>query len=277
MISIQEFFNIIFSYIRTSIDVLLGELDFSVFLTWQIFIDILLITFIVFIVLQFIIRMRAFQLINIALILTIFFLLSQSFNLIGSQVILKGVLIVLLIIVPFVYQLELRQAFDRMSHATFFWFNDSDVFTHHKLIKTIKQASSILASKGHGGIIVVEQKSPLYIYAATGIPIHADLSKELILNIFFPKSPLHDGAIIIKNNKIISAGAVLPLTHTPSEYIYGTRHRSAIALSEVTDAIIIVISEERGEISVAEDGIINRNIDEKQLEKYLEGKLVKKK
>jgi diadenylate cyclase len=251
------------------ITIIFGEIDFSVFSTTQIIIDILLFTTIIYVILRFIVRIHAFQIVITIFIFALLLFFSQSLNLVASQIILKGIFILLLIAIPIMFQQEIRQLFEKLGSSPLLVFQKSKITKRHYLIKTIKQTSGILAEKKHGALIVIEQRSPLYVYSETGLMLNAQISKELLLNIFFPKSPLHDGAVIIRNNIIISAGAVLPFTHTPTEFLYGTRHKSALGLSEITDAVIVVISEERGEISVAHNGEMQSNISIEELEKVL--------
>lgn len=250
-----------------------GEIDFSVFTASQIVIDIALVTLMVYILLRFIARVHAFQIVITTLIFGLLLFLSYSFNLVASQLVLQGIFIVILISLPLMFQNEIRKNFEKFGNSPLIFFKKEKNSKRHFLIKTIKQSSTILAEKKHGAIIVIEKGNPLYVYAETGVILNAEATKELILNIFFPKSPLHDGAIIIRENTIISAGSVLPLTHSTTEHMYGTRHKSAIGLSEVTDAIVVVISEERGEISIAHEGELIRNVSSEYLEHYLEENL----
>ena len=247
-----------------------GKIDFSIFSSSQIIFDIALVTLIIYVILHFIVRIHVFQIIISIIILAILFLMSESFNLTASKVMLQGILILLLISIPIMFQGELRQAFEKVGYSPFHFFKRYKFSFRHQLIKSIKISSDLLAEKRHGALIVIEQTTPLITYAETGIAIGAKISKEILLNIFFPKSPLHDGAVIIRNNIILAAGSVLPLTHTQQEHHYGIRHKSALGLSENTDAIVVIVSEERGEISIAHNGTLIPNIDPDYLEQYLE-------
>ena len=121
-----------------------------------------------------------------------------------------------------------------------------------------------------GALIAIENDTGLRNFAETGVMINADISKELLLSIFKNKSaPLHDGAIIINNDKIVAAGCLLPLSNDMNVKIFGTRHRAALGLGEITDAIIIVVSEETGTISVAIGGRLTRNVSESQMREML--------
>ncbi len=255
--------------ISSMISFIFGEIDFSVFDQAQVITDIIISTIIIFIILKSIKRIHVAHIIFLTILFGIFVFITKTFNFYTSYVLFQGIFILTVISIPLILQKELRQILEQLSNIPALIFKRTTISKKHKLIKSIKQATSILANKRHWALIAIEQTFPLYIYSETGIPLNANISKELILNIFFPKSPLHDGAIIIKNNNIISAGAVLPFTHTQQDYIYWTRHKSALGLSEITDAIIIVVSEERWHISIAYEGKLISEIDENDLEKFL--------
>jgi uncharacterized protein (TIGR00159 family) len=136
---------------------------------------------------------------------------------------------------------------------------------------SIVKASNILAKEKTGAIIAIIRKSELYNTIETGIRLNADISSQLIRTVFFKNSPLHDGALIIKNNKILAAGCILPLNeHTINSENFGLRHRAALGLSEQTDAVIIVVSEETGEITLFYNSGYQKNISVTQLKNHLE-------
>ncbi|MGB9561348.1 MAG: diadenylate cyclase, partial [bacterium] len=144
-----------------------------------------------------------------------------------------------------------------------------------KIIPEIVDASFNLAQNRIGGLIVIEREIDLGRFKEVGKQIGAKVSSELIQTIFTPHSPLHDGAIIIRGDTILSAGAMLPLSINPRyERFLGTRHRAAIGVSEQTDALAIVISEETGQVSFAMDGNLRRNLSKETLENYLRNTLI---
>jgi diadenylate cyclase len=135
-----------------------------------------------------------------------------------------------------------------------------------EIIGAVKDLSGSMT----GGLIVIENEMGLKNFSETGVYLNADISKELLLSIFKNKSaPLHDGAVIIFNSKILSAGCVLPLSNNTSIKLFGTRHRAALGLSEITDAVIIVVSEETGRISVARNSKLTGNISYEKLEEII--------
>jgi diadenylate cyclase len=177
----------------------------------------------------------------------------------------------LLIAIPVIFQPELRRALERVGrvvqiggqrtrHAT-----DTD-----HLITIVAQACQRLADRKHGALIVLERATGLESYADTGVKIDAAITSELLQNIFFRNSPLHDGAVIIRDYRLLAAACILPLTSSyMSDRRLGLRHRAAIGITEATDAIAIVVSEEHGTISIAHNGRIIRRMDAARLEAIL--------
>ncbi len=141
-------------------------------------------------------------------------------------------------------------------------------------VSPIVTACSEMADERTGALIIIGQQSDLRLIAEGGIPIDAKVSVPLLKNIFFKNAPLHDGAIIIEGDRIVAAKCILPVTQSDVPKSYGTRHRAAIGMSEISDAIIIVVSEETGHISVAQGGNLHRNIDAARLQQLLQRYLV---
>ena len=137
------------------------------------------------------------------------------------------------------------------------------------MISNIVEACEYMSKEKIGALIVLQNTVPLKEYIATGIPLHSTISKELILSIFMNRSPLHDGAIIIQDDSIVAASCVLPHSFKNYGQVFGTRHKAALGLAENTDAKIIVVSEEKGQISYAEHGHMERNINPARLQALL--------
>jgi len=135
----------------------------------------------------------------------------------------------------------------------------------------ISRAGKLLAELRHGALIVLERETGLHdLTGESGIQINADLSAELLMSIFFPRSPLHDGAVVVSGTQIVAAGVLLPLSNNVLDSgRYGTRHRAAIGISEQTDAVVVVVSEESGSISIVRQGRIERNLTEEKLRRRL--------
>jgi len=176
----------------------------------------------------------------------------------------------ILIAIPVVFQPELRSALFKLGRTKITSeFKQLTRTELEKVIDTLSESCEILSKQKHGAIIVLSRSDRLKEYLEEGRELDARLSTEMLLTIFSPNTPLHDGAIIITGSKIKAAGAILPLPEKKFSYQYGTRHRAAIELSTLTDAIVLVISEETGNISLVIDGIIDKDLDKKSLKEKL--------
>ena len=186
---------------------------------------------------------------------------------------LRTLLNSLFLVIVIVFQRDIRRALTQVGKTPFYRIYDD---TDHSLNEIIA-ATQYLARRRIGALIVIERDTGLRDYLESGHTVDAKLTKELLISLFLPTSPLHDGGVVISNNRIQTAGCLLPLSKNP--YIdkrYGTRHRAAIGLSEETDAVIIVISEETQEISLVRQGTITKLEDEKHLTNELEAIFVSK-
>lgn len=174
-----------------------------------------------------------------------------------------------------VFQPELRRALDRIGRVgSLGWLLSTEDRVAEIVSTAVARAAAALSVEGHGALIVIERETGLEQIAESGVMIHGDLSADLLRTIFSPRSPLHDGAVVVRGSTIIAAGAVLPLSETTihSER-FGTRHRAALGTTEQTDAIVIVVSEENSQISLVHRARIVRNLNENQLARALRGML----
>jgi diadenylate cyclase len=170
-----------------------------------------------------------------------------------------------------VFQPELRRALDRIGRVgSLAWLVSAEGRAADVVATEVARAAAALSSEGHGALVVIERETGLEQIAETGVMIHGDLSADLLRTIFSPRSPLHDGAVIVRGSRILAAGALLPLGETTihSER-FGTRHRAALGATEQTDAIVVVVSEENGQISLVQRARIVRNLNESQLVRAL--------
>jgi diadenylate cyclase len=171
-----------------------------------------------------------------------------------------------------VFQPELRRALDRIGRlGSLGWLvspAEQSRATH--IAAEVASAAVRLSHEGHGALIVIERESGLQEIAETGVMLHADISADLLVTVFSPKTPLHDGAVVIRGDTILAAGALLPSAETtiPLER-FGTRHKAALGMTEQTDALVVVVSEESGQISLVERARIVRNLDEPKLARAL--------
>jgi diadenylate cyclase len=184
-----------------------------------------------------------------------------------SQILQAGAVVGLFALVV-VFQPELRRALERLGHVgSLGWMlAPGQQGAIDRVAAEVARAATGFASDRHGALIVLERETGLEDFGETGVMMHADLSAELLRTIFMPRSPLHDGAAIIRGDQILAAGAVLPLAESgPGGERYGTRHRAAFGITEETDALVVVVSEETGSIGLVERGRIVRDLDEEQL------------
>src|SRR5438477_1172239 len=181
--------------------------------------------------------------------------------------ILQSLAVVGLFALVVVFQPELRRALDRIGRVgSLAWLVSADDRAVEVVATAVARAAAALSSEHHGALIVIERETGLEQIAETGVMIHGDLSADLLRTIFSPRSPLHDGAVVVRGSRVLAAGALLPLGETTihSER-FGTRHRAALGTTEQTDAIVVVVSEENGQISLVQRARIVRNLNEAQL------------
>lgn len=167
-----------------------------------------------------------------------------------------------------VFQPELRRALERIGRVgSFAWLlSPAEQRAADRVSDEVARAADRLQRHGHGALMVLERETGLEEIAETGVMLHADLSADLLVTVFSPRTPLHDGAVIIRGETILAAGGLLPLAETTIHTErFGTRHRAALGITEQTDAIVVVVSEENGQISLVERARIVRNLNEAQL------------
>ena len=239
-------------------------------------IDLIIVGFILLKVYSILKNTRAMQLIKGIVVLLIANKLSEWFSLNILHMLLNTVLQYGILLVIVVFQPELRRALEQVGNTNFrkwFEFEDEEDDNVTSITEVVKAAKEMSATKT-GMLVVFERESSLVDYAHTGVQIDSKVSAELLINIFVKDTPLHDGAVIIKNNKIEAASCILPLTDKESlDRVFGTRHRAAIGVSEATDSVVVVVSEETGFISLACEGKISRNLTPEQLSNELHSRL----
>lgn len=242
-------------------------------------VDISLVTFLVLWMIKMLKGTRAMQLLKGIFLLMIITALSNFLSLNILHYILSSVMTYGVLLVIVIFQPELRKALEQFGNANIKKILDFDDESDDTAsADEVVSAAVDMSKKKIGALIVFERDMSLSDYVRTGVEMGSKVSKELLINIFIPDTPLHDGAVIIKNNKIQAASCILPLTDKESiDRIFGTRHRAAIGISEVSDAVVVVVSEETGAISLAIGGKIIRDISEEQLKKELVRRLVKNK
>ena len=206
---------------------------------------------------------------GILILLTLGFVLSNVFNLTMLQFLLRNSIPALIFAIPVLFQPEIRRALEQLGRAGSLIPRTTVISPNTRLADTIARAAQQLAERRFGALLVVERSTPLGEYASRGVAMDALLSSELLLNVFWPNSPLHDGAVIVHGDRVVAAGVVLPLSGSLTVEHMGTRHRAAIGITEISDAIAVVVSEETGQISLANAGRMVRNLGEARLQKVL--------
>lgn len=226
---------------------------------WNDIIDILLVSFILYSLFLLIKETRAIQMLQGLLIIVILVFISRMLDLYLLTWILTGLTALWIIAFIIVFQPELRRALVELGQNRLFRI----IFKEHaQLYREIKEAAEILSRKKTGALIVMEREINLKSFIDTGTKLDAETTSELLISLFNPKAPLHDGAVIIREGRIAAAGCVLPLSQKEDiDKKYGMRHRAAIGISEETDAITIIVSEERKSISLAIGGKITPDIE----------------
>jgi diadenylate cyclase len=235
--------------------------------------DVLLLGIIFYQVLLLIRGTRAAQILIGMLLLVGLFVLSNVFPLTAVNWMMNKFYSSFIIILIIIFQDDIRQVLISMGRRGI--FNSQDPSTSLQMIDEISRAASALAAKRIGALIVIERSILLNRYVEIGIPMDARVSKELLLAAFHPSSPIHDGAVILQKGRLAAAGCFLPLTR--DEHVdpnLGTRHRAAIGISEETDALVVVVSEEGASVALVEEGRIIRKPDGKSLREELQKKLI---
>ena len=243
-------------------------------------VDLTIVIFLVYCFLKVVKGSRAWQLIKGIALLIITTWISGLLNLKILNWILTGIMNLGVIAIIVIFQPELRRALEQLgtNKLTRFFGMEKDLSTKTKEdIYKIVIAATELSKAKTGALIVIERDIKIQDIVNTGIPMDADVSPQLLVNIFEPKTPLHDGAVIISNNKIAAAACVLPLADDKDiAKELGTRHRAAIGISKESDSIAVVVSEETGKISVAKDGTLIADVREDVLKKILISNIVTK-
>lgn len=254
-------------------------------------IDVAIVAFLIYKVMKWSLDTRAGQLIKGILILAAAYILAAILQLNVLLLIFQKVFEIGLIALVIVFQPEIRRALEQvgrgkiMGKFNFLSFlnfkQDSEEVIEERVansIEIISNAAVILSSENTGALIIIERETKLGEIIKTGTVINSEPSVELIGNIFFPNTPLHDGAMILRDGKLYAAGCFLPLSQNNEiSKQLGTRHRAALGVSETSDCIAIVVSEENGLISVAKNGILTRGYDRDSLYRYLKKELIMEK
>lgn len=255
------------------------NLDWSSFLTWHNIVnllDILVVWFVFYELIMLLRGTKAVQLLRgiIVIVLVKIIAVYVGFGTVSwlmDQVINWGVIAMIIIFQP-----EIRRGLEHLGRGSVFVRNRQVNEAEKQMIAALDKAIQYMSKRRIGALMTIQMDTGLEDYIETGIELNAKITGELLINIFIPNTPLHDGAVIIRNNKVAVAAAYLPLSDSnliPKEL--GTRHRAAVGISEVTDALTIVISEETGEVSITKNNELLRNMDQNDYLKFLNNELIK--
>ena len=232
-------------------------------LHWRVLLEIALLWYFIYMALCFVRGTRTEQLLKGLVIIGLIFVVTQQLRLEAINWVLTRLFPLSVIALVVIFQPELRRGLARLGQF-------GRIQEEAEAVEEIASAAAALSKKKIGALIAIEREVGLKNYIETGVPIDGNVTKELITSIFIPKAPLHDGAIIIQHNRIVAAGCLLPLPQeTDISKTLGMRHRAAIGLSEETDAICVIVSEETGTISISAGGKLTRDLTKLDLEKIL--------
>lgn len=240
-------------------------------LTWIDVLDLLLVTISFFLLLRLIQRSRAALLLRGVLVLSgVLFVVTIILPLPAFDWVVRAALLAILIVTPIIFQPELRRLLEQIGRGTGLTWEVRQTVAEQTVPKIVRAIENMSASQT-GALIALEGDVSLQEIAGTGVAIDGQVTSELLQSLFFAKNPLHDGAVILRADQIVAAGCVLPLTQRTPYFRrrLGTRHRAAVGLSELTDALVVVVSEETGDISVAHRGNLRRPLDAANLRKHL--------
>lgn len=238
-------------------------------------VDVLLVTLAVFFLLRLVRGTQAVALLRgmIVLVITIA-VLTSLLNLPAFTWLLEASLPALLIAIPVIFAPEIRRALERLGRTNTMFFLSAAPDHIEALIETVCVTAQRLSDRRYGALIVIEREVPLSDYKETGVALDAELTPQLLLQLFHINTPLHDGAAIIEKDRIAAAGCVMPLSSSgtlsrSTDRSMGLRHRAALGISEVSDAVSVVVSEETGGISVTHNGRMIRRLDQARLKNIL--------
>jgi diadenylate cyclase len=232
--------------------------------TWRDALDIAIVAFVIYNILALIRGTRAMQVSIGLVVLGSSFFVARAFDLPALEAISQQILFYLPFAVIVLFQAEIRRALARMASNPLLSLVASGASPVP--FEAIASATLVLSAHRIGALIAIERAQSLRMYAEAAKPVDAVISEDLLISIFVPGGPLHDGAAIIRGNRIVAAGAFLPLTTSADPKLaHGTRHRAGLGLSEDSDALVLVISEENGSIAAASEGVLHENLNREQL------------
>ncbi|MBE6773804.1 MAG: diadenylate cyclase CdaA [Clostridia bacterium] len=265
--SVKEFFDVIMRLILS--------------VQWYDIADIIFVALLLYYAIKMLRQTRAFNLIKGVIFVGVIYMIVSTFNMSATTFLFSRLFSNIFFVMVILFQPEIRHAIESFGRGdlrkiSIFTVRGSDEYNDEmrKSASNIARAATIMSEKKIGALMVIEGKTPLGEIISTGTQVDSAVTSPVIENIFFPKAPLHDGAVVIRDNRIHSAGCILPLTQNEVSLELGTRHRAALGMSENSDALVVVVSEETGAISVAHRGVLERDIKLGELTELLTDYLV---
>ncbi|MDR3827885.1 diadenylate cyclase CdaA [Enterococcus sp.] len=261
LINFRDFFNLDYWRELLSLDIFSWSFLVNV-------LDVIVVWYLVYKLIQLVRGTKAIQLFKgVGLFIVLRFLAGivglKTLSWLMDQVITYGVIAAIVIFQP-----EIRRGLEHLGRSSFFKTSKNEKRRDEVLVQALDKAVQYMAKRKIGALITIERTTGLEEYIETGIPLDADVTGELLINIFIPNTPLHDGAVILRDDKIAVASAYLPLSESPLiPKEFGTRHRAAVGISEVSDALTIIVSEETGDVSIT---LNNRMLTELSRQEYLD-------
>jgi len=238
-------------------------------LRWQDALDIGIIAFVLYRLIHMIRGTRAMQMIIGLVVILLAYVSSQMFGLYTLNWVLDNFLGSIILVIIVIFQSDIRRALTQFGTAPL--FGGADRIERGQVLEEITKAVVSLATRRIGGLIVLEREVGLNEYIEVGTRLDARVTRELLESVFIPHSPMHDGALVIQKGRVAAARCFLPLSVDPNlSQAFGTRHRAAVGLTEETDAVAVVISEERGKISLVVEGKVNEDLEGPQLRSSLQ-------
>lgn len=242
---------------------------------WKTVVEIIILWFVIYRIFLFLKGTKAVYLLRGIIILVISFFVFQKIDLYVLSWLLTKFFAFFLILIVIIFQPELREGLIRLGKRHIFYIEPKQEEIE-KLIREIVSAVTIMSKKRIGALIAIKREIGLKDCIESGVKLNADITSELLQNIFFPSTPLHDGGTVIDGLKVVAAGCLFPLTDNPGlERALGMRHRAAVGLSEASDAVVIVVSEETGSVALAINGQLTKNLAPSDLQTILKGQLAK--
>ena len=241
---------------------------------WQDFLDIGIITFLVYRSLQIVRGSRAMQMIVGLAIILVAYVLARALGLLTLSWILDNFLASIILVIVVIFQSDIRRALTQVGRAPLFAAAERMMHASDEIVDEVAYAASALAEKRVGALIVVEREVGLNEYMEIGTRLDARVSRELVESVFLPHSPIHDGALVIQRGRVTAVRCLLPLSTNPNlRKTWGTRHRAALGVTEETDAVAVVVSEQEGNAALVVGGNVTENIDGPRLRSALRGLL----